>query len=89
MFKKRHSFEFLSKYTTIDAGSWYNQGKSATTVAGCSKKMNSYFVQCQPYITEGEYSIRKQFLQIYGKYLSVSATSADVNKSRHNSQIKR
>ena len=84
-----HSFEFLSKYTTIDAGSWYNRSKSATAVASCSKKMNSYFVQCRPYITESEYSIRKQFLQIYGKYLNVSTISADVNKSHHNSQIKR
>ena len=52
--KTRHSIEFLSKYTTIDASC--NRGKSATAVAGCSKKINRYFVQCQPYIMESEYT---------------------------------
>ena len=70
MFKTRHSVEFLSKYTTIDASFWYNRGKSVTAVAGCSKKMNSYFVQCQLYIKEGEYTVKLGDIEKSKKRLS-------------------
>ena len=76
VFKMCHSVKFLSKYTTIDTSSCYNRGKSTTAVAGCSKKMNRYFVQCQPYFMAGVYT-ETIFMNIRnGKYLRVSAISA-------------